>query len=68
MPPELRRRIPDATRAAAGAADVTDQIRLALRTAQEKLLSGQQKLGTTTATLRGELAHRPLLTHDTRGH
>ena len=56
IPPEMRRRIPGASRAAAGAADVSKQVHLALRKAQEKLLNGQEKLQTTTRTLRGKLA------------
>lgn len=51
----MRRRIPGASRAAAGAADVAERVHLALRKAQGKLLNGQQKLQTTTVALRSKL-------------
>jgi hypothetical protein len=54
--PEIRRRIPGATRAATGAADVLDQVHVALCKAQAKLLHRQQKLQVTTTSLRGKLA------------
>ena len=57
VPPELRRRA-GAVKAAQGAADIADSERLALRTAQVKLLGARQKLETVVAALRTQLESR----------
>lgn len=59
VPPVLRRRMTGATRAAPGAADAAERMRLALRTAQEKLVVSQQKLQSSVAALRARLGSRP---------
>jgi hypothetical protein len=58
VPPELRRRIPGAVRAAQGAADVAARERITLRSAQLKLLDSRDKLNATAAALRSQLASR----------
>jgi len=57
-PPEIRRRSPGAMRAAPGAMEVAGRMRLALRTAQRKLLESQQKLRAGAAVVRAKLAAR----------
>jgi hypothetical protein len=57
-PPEMRRRVPGAVRAAPGATDAADLIRLALRKAQGKLLDSQRNLQSSVAALRAKLASR----------
>ena len=56
-PPDVRRRN-GAVRAAPGAADVANGIRLALGKAQEKLLGSQRKLRASVVALRAALASR----------
>jgi hypothetical protein len=56
VPPEIRRRVPGAARAASGAADLAEQERLVLREAQGKLLNARQMLESTVALLREQLA------------
>ena len=58
VPPEIRRRVKGAVRAAPGAAQAADQIRAALRKAQVKLLGSQQKLQGSVAALRALLKSR----------
>lgn len=58
VPPELRRRIPGAGRAAPGAAEVVDQIRTTLRVAQRKLFASQRRLHLAAAALRTQLDQR----------
>ena len=56
VPPEIRRRAPNGARAAPGAHDAEERIRLALGKAQRKLLDSQQKLRSSVAALREQLA------------
>ena len=52
VPPELRRRIPGASRAAAGAAEVAEHERVALQGAQQKLFDARRKLLSSVTALR----------------
>ena len=58
VPPELRRRMPGASRATPEAAGMAQRERVALLTAQRKLLDAKQKLLATAEALRTELAAR----------
>ena len=61
VPPEIRRRTCDAQRTAPGAAAVANGIRLALGTAQRKLLLSRGKLLSNAGVLRGQLTARQRL-------
>lgn len=54
-PPELRRRVPGAIRAAPGAPEIADRIRSVLRGAQLKLLAAHLKLQFGSAARRAEV-------------
>lgn len=58
VPPEIRRRVAGAKRAAPGAAQAAERLRLALRKPQRKLLDARQQLRWNLAAVRAQLVAR----------
>jgi hypothetical protein len=58
VPPEIRRRVPGAIKAAPGTPQVVDRIRDTLGKAQRTLLASQRKLEQSVAALRSQLSSR----------
>jgi hypothetical protein len=57
-PPGIRRQRGGGARSAPGVSRIADRVRLALRTAQSKLLDSRTKLLTNVAGLRSQLGSR----------